>query len=507
MSGVGAARRIGTGDRGAAWLAAAIIGVGTLIRIPQLFHDLVEAYSFRQTQTAFTVREYAEHGIDLLASPLPVFGPEANVPMEFPLFQAIASLLARLGLGADLASRLLGLVSFQIAAVLLLLLLRRWFDRTIGVVALVLFEFLPFALLWGASSLIDFMSVALALAMVLFLDKWFAADRGRWWWLAAGAASAALCALVKITTFPGWYLLLLAAAIVPLIREGWRAAWLRLLLGLVGAPAVGLAAGIAWTRYADAVKGAHEITAFLTSSALNAWNFGTLDQRLDPGNYAVIGRRIMYEIAGPALIGLVLAVLAAILLRGAAARVRTWGWIAAALAPPLVFFNLYVVHDYYLIGVFAAIVGASAIGLVWLWRRWAGWRRLPDWLRSPVVAIVALLGLGAFTALNPLGLDEVKQFLRGGEVPQQVVAIDELTRPDDLVVTIGCDWDPTWLYTADRRGVMFREADAGTFWEDHSVGDYAVLFTCNQALDPSEYLPAGARLEATPYPYLLRIVE
>jgi len=487
------------------WTPFALIAVGTLIRIPQLFHNLVEAYSFRQTQTAFTVREFAEHGINLLSSPLPVFGPDANVPMEFPLFQGIAALLMKLGLTSDIAARLLGLLSFQLAAVLLFLLLRRWFDRTIGIVALVLFQFLPYALLWGASSLIDFMSVALALAMVLFLDKWFTRDRGRWWWLAAGAASAVLCALVKITTFPGWCLPLLAAAIVLLVREGWRASWLRLLLGLVAAPALGLVAGVAWTRYADSIKAAHEITAFVTSSALNTWNFGTLEQRLQLDNWAVIGRRIMYEIAGPGLLGLVLAVLAAVFLRGAVAKLRTWGFIAAAVVPPAVFFNLYVVHDYYLIGVFAAIVASSAIGLVWLWRTWVSWSWVPRWLKRPVVALVVLVGLGAFTVLNPLGIDQVKQFLRGGQVPEQVTAIQAITEPDDLVVTLGCDWDPTWLYTAERRGVMFRDSDSQGFWDDHSIEDYSLLFLCNPSIDPAPFLPAGTRLEPTEYPFLFRI--
>ena len=85
-------------DRRFRWAIFGIVAVGTIIRIPQLGHSLAEAWSFRQTQTAFTVKEYVAHGIDLFSTPLPVFGPEAKVPMEFPLFQGVAALLAQLGL-------------------------------------------------------------------------------------------------------------------------------------------------------------------------------------------------------------------------------------------------------------------------------------------------------------------------------------------------------------------------------------------------------------------------
>lgn len=481
-------------------LAIAIIVVGTLIRIPQLFHNLVEAYAFRQTQTAFTVREFAENGIDLLSSPLPVFGPDANVPMEFPLFQGIGALLAQAGTSAEFAARLVSLVSFQVAAILLFLILRRWHGRAVAVTALLLYQFLPFSLLWGASSLIDFMSVALALGMVYLLDRWFDGGRGSWWFLAAGGLAAVLCALVKITTFPGWVILVVIAALILIHRAGFRYSWWRVLLGLIVVPAIGLAAGVTWTRHADAIKASRELTHFIVSSELNEWNFGTLAQRLDLENYLQIAQRVMQEIAGPALLGGVLAILAAIFARSFAERARIIGWIAVAVVVPFVFFNLYVVHTYYLIGIFPALVAATAIGLVWLWRRVAGsWKR-------PLVA--ATVGLGIFLGsmyTTPAGISDIYQWARGGQIPDQVTAIRALSEPDDLIVLIGCDWDPTWLYTADRRGVMFRDATSGSFWYDHEIQDYSLLFTCNPALDANAYLPVDTKLESTEYPYLFRL--
>jgi len=81
----------------ATWhLLGALLALGTIIRIPQLQHSLNGFHGFRQTQTAFLIRKYAADGIDLLSSPLPVFGRNSDVPLEFPLFQGLGALLVRM---------------------------------------------------------------------------------------------------------------------------------------------------------------------------------------------------------------------------------------------------------------------------------------------------------------------------------------------------------------------------------------------------------------------------
>lgn len=472
------------------WLVGALVVAGTVIRIPQLFHSLAEAYAFRQTQTAFSVREYAEHGINLLITPLPVFGPNASVPMEFPLFQGIAALLVPLGLSAESASRLLGLIAFQASAVLLALLLVRWHGRAVALVTVALFEFIPYGLLWGASSLIDFMSVALALLMVVGLDRWF--NRGSVWWLAAAAVGAIAGFLVKVTTIPSWGMLVLVSLILVVRERGWAAARKRAVVGLAAAPGLGFIAALVWTAYADRVKSEQDLTGFLTSSALRSWNFGRLSQRIDPQNYLVIIDRIAQEIAGPALIGLLIAVAAAIYSKGFDQRLRTAGWLAVAISAPLVFFNLYVVHAYYLIAIYPAIVAAIAIGLVWLVRVLPG---MP-WQRWTAGAVILAL-LFAWTASSGNGRANLAQFFTSQARPAVSSLLLDQTQPDDVVVMIGCDWDPTFLYYAHRSGVMFRDADSGTFWDNHDVTDYSALFNCNSDLDPSDYLPIGTTLVPT----------
>ncbi len=470
-----------------------LVTLGTVIRLQQLSHSLFEAYAFRQTQTAFVVREYADSGIDIFRTPLPVFGPNADVPMEMPLFQAIAALLTHVGLSSSVASRTLGLLSFQATAVLLVVLVGRWHGRTTAIAALVLFEFLPFGLQWGASSMIDFFSVALALAMVVGLDRWF--DGGRAPWLVFGSLGAVLAFLAKATTAPSWGILLLVSSIVVIQRHGWRATWKRQVLGYAIGPGLGFAGALWWTRYADEVKSSNELTRFLTSSSLMQWNFGTLDQRREVAFYGRIMNRVTEEMLG---VGLVMVVIAGVVLvwsRSETDRIRLAAWILTALSGPLVFFNLYFVHDYYLIAVYPAIVVVAAISVTWVAQR----------LTDSAVRQYAIVGIVAVamvisTTRTDLGRQSLANFRTSADSSGLGAPIRAITQPDDLVVIIGCDWSPVFLYFAERRGVMFRD-EVGSFWETGEIDDYTHLFSCNPDLGPDDYLPDGytaVRIDGNP---------
>jgi hypothetical protein len=88
--------------------------------------NLLDLYSFRQTQTAFTIREFMM-GNWSFSSPLPILGPPWAVPFEFPLFQAIAALNGNVfQLAADSAGRITGLAFFIVTGLLLAI-----FDSTL----------------------------------------------------------------------------------------------------------------------------------------------------------------------------------------------------------------------------------------------------------------------------------------------------------------------------------------------------------------------------------------
>lgn len=479
-----------------AWLAGAFL-VGTLIRVPQLFHRLNEMHQFRQTQTAYVAVEFARDGIDLLHTPLPVFGPNADVPMEFPLAQAAAALLIRVGIGSDSAMRLVGFAGFQASAILLAVLVHRWHGKLTAVVVVALFEFSPYGLAWGAAALVDFPSVAFSLGMVVGLDSWFRNHSSIG--LLLGSISAWLAFLVKTTTPPSWcVLVLVSAASAYVTHRSWR----RVIVGLAAGPVIGVALGLEWALHADASKIQNPVAQYLTSGQLQDWNFGSLHQRLDPIAYAPALARIGLEIAGPFFLGLVFAASG---IKWAPTRIellRRAGWLAAAIFAPLLFLNLYFTHSYYLIAVYPAIVAAVGIGIVAVARRVR-----PDTAVYAAAATGLVVIGSAVLTYNPL------QWAMAPAPDIDAQRIKAVTRSDDLIVTMGCDWDPMILYYADRRGLMFPDwllpypSKVDQVWARLNVNDYRYVFTCNLALDIAKYLPARHSVIPGPAPGLWRIIS
>ena len=466
-----------------------LVIAGVIVRIPQLSHPLAGDHAFRQTQTAFGIREYAAHGINLLQSPLPVFGGATDVPMEFPLFQAIGRVIMLLGIDDALAGRLAALISFQAAAVLWWNVQRRWRGATWATMTLVLVEFLPFGLHWGAACLIDFFSVACGLCMVLGFDVWLRdRTRLRWFALAGCAVGAWLLFLVKVTTVPAMGILLLLSAALAARELGTRAVWRRTLAGLIAGPLPGLVALLLWTRHADIIKDHAAATRFLTSANLREWNMG--GSRLWTYAWGLIDGRVSEEISGPALVALVLGVALGALFSGARTRLLVLGLCVAALAPVLIFFNLFAVHSYYLIAIYPILASLCALGPTILWER----SRQRTGVRVVSAALIALLLAG--TAATPLGRSDVQDLATGTSPPRLALDLRKVTPPDAKIVTVGCDWDPQTFYFAHRAGLMVRALDRRSvraIWRQNDVRRYTYLARCDDHASIADFLPRGAR--------------
>ena len=146
---------------------AGLLLVAVAIRLPNLDAELLGRHGFRETQTAYTAVLYHDEGVSLLHPELPVLGAPFEVPFEFPAFQAIASVVMRLGVPADAAMHVTALACFVATALLLFGFVRRFADTLAALVALGVFLFSPFALLWGRASLIEYLATAAARGLPL----------------------------------------------------------------------------------------------------------------------------------------------------------------------------------------------------------------------------------------------------------------------------------------------------------------------------------------------------
>jgi hypothetical protein len=452
----------------AGWRGALVLLVlyGVLV-LPSLGQSLLESHAYRQTQTAYTAVLYAQDGIDFLRPPLPVLGPPGVVPLEFPLFQAIGSFLIQVGLAPDAAMRTIGLASFLASGYLVYLLGRRFVGERGGLIALAAFLFNPHSILYGRTSLIEYMATAFGLLFLVFILRWM--DRGRpidWIVALAGAAGVLL---VKITTGP--ILLLPALALIARSgRPGYRLPSLWILFAVAGV------IGLAWSQYADAVRSANPATAFLAARNSFEWFFGTLEQRLDLPSWRVP------VVALLTLTGFGIVVWGWLAARFAAHHEQRWFLVATLLVvgvTPLLLFNLYAVHDYYYAALAPFIALAVAMGTEQLVRqpRTKNTRRLGVALAGAWVATM-IGAAGSWTLIYGTPAEEERVFAAAAFIADN-------SEPDDWIVIEGFGWNSTFLYYARRQGFADPTGDnllePGDLDVEAITSDpiYGPFFTCD----------------------------
>jgi hypothetical protein len=460
-------------DRALSRLKTALLVAGGLLalasaipRVQNLDAPLLDQYAFRQTQTAITVKSFLAHGIDMVDYETPVFGPPWQVPFELPVFQATAALLARLHAvngSIDGACRLAGVVYFYLSAVLLYATCTLYLTRGTSFLVVIVYLWTPFNLIWSRACMIDYASVAFALAYLFATIRWLRRPRHSTW-LAVGVICGSLAGTVKITTLPvvAVPLAFLVLTHVAALRRGAQrgstvqalltAHW-RELGGVVALAAIPIAVSALWIHHTDKVKAISIFTQWLTSDALRDWNFGTWRQRLEIANWVAIARRVRHLMMPS---GLVLMPIAALL------GSRRLGWearvflVSVATAIPItvsIFFNLYVVHEYYLIAVAPGIAVLVGCGLATVMSEGG---RTGLLARS---ALAAILLVGAARAIN--ALDLITSQSPRPEYRELAVArmIAQVTGPDDVVVLGEAQqqWDSSIPYYADRRVCILRD--------------------------------------------------
>jgi hypothetical protein len=440
-----------------------------LVRICNLHSPLLEVHQNRQTDTAFPVFYYLQHGIDLLHPMVPGFGPPWVYPVEFPIFQATATILIRVtGMDIDAGCRLTNIIYFYLSAGMLYLLAGRFFQRRSTAVCIAMFYlWSPFSVVWSRTCMIEFCAATFGLAYVYFTSLWLARPRKPLFLLIAIAVGC-LGALAKITSMLPVVPLLLclpAAAIWDDMRQndptlrptavkqmvrGLLAQWVTIALSMA-LYVIPVLVGQVWTSYADRIKQASLPTRYLASANMNWWVYGTLDERLTPGWWRIICFRLGLFVTPFAAMALPVVALIVVRRAPTAARMALYAALAGVILTISTFFNLYHEHDYYLCAVFPMIALVAGYGLDYVVRMWV----MTDWRTAvPVIAAAALSWFAAYDYVSPsftIGYDNA--------ICQTGKAIDEVTGPNECVVVADWGGSPSILYYAKRRGYSALEDD------------------------------------------------
>lgn len=448
------------------WFAPVIFGlllcVGCWIMTRQWNASLLDRFQFRQTQTALTTDWMIKDGFHL-AYWMPVFGPPWSAPMEFPLYQwVVAKLTTATGMSLVSAARTVG-IFFFLSALPAVYGLAKLVEpdprRRLLIPAAVLTA--PVCLFYSRSFMIESCAAAFS---VWFLYAYVRSlELKGWRWTALTLATGVLAGLVKVTTFalfglPAiFYTLYIARKQIRGLAASEKQPALLRLAAVAIVPAVPiLAATYWWVSFSDRIKISNPIASMLTSKNLSAWHFGTLAQRFDPAVWKFVAHQWSIgsvSIWATFLLALALPLIAASYRR--AALVCTAGFFSG----PLIFTNLFAIHEYYYYP--AAFFAAAAAGIVL-----AG---LLAASRLPVVAKIAWTLL--FIILQAVSFNgDFAQTLKypPAPPPPMVDLVKRVTGKENVVLVYGWDWNTLIPYYADRRAILMtpsREKDPAVLQE------------------------------------------
>jgi 4-amino-4-deoxy-L-arabinose transferase-like glycosyltransferase len=443
------------------WLGMALvtlmIALSVVPRVRHLHAPLLESFGFRQTQTAITVRSLLEDGFSFLHAKTPIFGPPWMVPMEFPIFQLTAAALIRsTGVNIDVGCRLTSILFFYLSAAILFLIASHCFQNSkAGLCVLGVYLWSPFTILWSRTSMIEFAPIAFGLAYVYCLIKWFASPK-QFGWVLAGMICGSIAALAKITSLAAMAPVLAVFSLAFLWREFNSTEkdqrlrlCLRRLSVLILFAAIPLVVGMAWVWYSDQVKNASPLTAWLTSSGLSGWNYGTLHQRLAIKNWFVVVSRIFEQMLPFGTMLLPILGVGSLFTASWPTRCFLVGMLLGAVLPVLIFFNLFLIHDYYLCAIAPCMAVLSGYGVFTI----AGWLGRGNWFGISVFATGLMISW-------LLGYDYLRTAYNGSyhdPIVELAQAVEKITPSGKYVLVADDDWNSDILYYSNRRGCMLRD--------------------------------------------------
>lgn len=460
------------------------IGWGNSIGGPQ---------DFRQSQTAIAAGFIAEEG-PMLATKVPVLGPTWRIPFEFPVYQHVVAGWHRVtGYPLDTSGRLVSLACFYLCLLPLGYMLRRLgFKPPDVLLTLALVAASPIYLFWSRAFLIESMALLLSLLFIAALLRHLKAPG--WRWLAFAMSVGTLAALTKFTTFSiafGFVVLWLGATIV----SGDAAAeWRRNVKGVAGIAAallIPVAAGWMWTQYLQHVWVQSPLTRG-TGDSIHAWNFGSWELRQSPAFWGRFGEYAIGKVTInflPWLIGFAAFALAPF-------RWRLTGLCAfgAWLSGPLVWANLFYVHDYYqyATALFGLIWIAS--GLIGLGTRW-------PLLGIPVRLVLVILTLALLASYSKTSYHEAQVYDWGRERAEFAREVGARVPPEDVILVVGEDWNPMMAYYSGRYALMVR-------WDGQSSSEEFAEAVAATLAEGREFAGAIVRVRSTAMePEARRVIE
>lgn len=420
--------------------------ISLAISIYYRHQPIVEFHGFRQTQTAITAYWMMKDGWQLDYQ-TPVAGYPWSIPFEFPMYQAIVALVARLGgFPLDPTGRFVSLFFLFACALPAFGIARRLgLPREVPWVFSALLWSSPLYLFWGRTFMIETTALFFSFAAVPYaidlLEEWPKWSTALWFmfWITLGL-------LQKVTTtVPVLVVLSILIAAVHFRTFGLRLPNWQKIIQILVAFAIPVVIGGLWSFYTDTVRMHNILGAEMASNSLAAWNFGTLQQRL---NFEVFKTIVLDRIFDRNLAGMVgILVLGMAFIMGQP-RIRTILFVSLAMffVSIEIFLNVNYVHDYYQTASALFVIGGFSVAIVDLGGKFT--RKNGLFILAVTFALVSL-NLYFFKQTYWLLLDRMDRSGNRFLVVSDVLR--EYTPENSVVVLFGVEWDSTIAYYSERK--------------------------------------------------------
>ena len=418
-------------------------------------NSILDFHGFRQSHTALTSYCLAKDGFKI-AYETPILGVPWSIPFEFPIFEAVVAFVHNtFGSPLDQTGRGVSLFFFYASLVPLFVIAKKISGCGLCAYLSVSFTLLcPIYLFWSRTFLIE--STALFFTLIYLMSVVLALRSFRTAWLggaclAGGAAGAIKCSTFAIGLVAAGLLFVMEWAGSRKSFQAWRSLHSPAVL-FTFCIALPLLVTMGWTVYADHVKALNPIGMLLTTGEMHSWNFGTINQKLSWETW-----RRLYNIFFPYLFGLTSSnpvkhiLFISIFFVGMVVLPRTQRrnviWLLIVfLWGPVVFTNLFYVHQYYWYE--NAVYFMVALGFILgeLSER-NGWALPTKLVLIPALSLILIYGY--VTKLYPIQSKDHWE-----ETRKVARVVSDLTTDDGVVYIRGLDWNPSLAYYARRRALM-----------------------------------------------------
>ncbi len=404
-------------------------------------NSVLGLYHFRQAQTAITSYWMIAEGfrLDYIT---PVLGPNWSIPFEFPVYQAVVAGLVNLfGGSIDVTGRIVNILFFLSSLIPLYgFLSSRGLSRKEIVIPVVLLLLSPFYLYWSRTFMIESTTVFFGLVSLYFYERHLKSLDKKL--LIFACFFGVIAALTKVTS----YSVFLAFMCCITLESMWLKKENLIAISKVAVSGLAIffipvSIAIVWNEFADYQKSLNPLATFILSDNLSTWNFGTLEKKLSLDTWLKFIKYIELIVGNIAfcLIGF-------FAFSNKNLRVLASACLVAFLSGPLVFTNLYFVHEYYFYANGFFILLFIALGIISLFKE------RKSLLSLGFCIVLCITFLYVYEKTYP------KMVKHESQHPMNRVAkaIKNNTNPEDIIIIFGADWNSSIPYYAERKAIMER---------------------------------------------------